>query len=74
MFCAVLTAQALHRILEQKLHGVEWKHTTAHTDQLVSTLVKRLNEASDIYQMFGVLGDVVLLHGYLMQIKMFHGG
>ena len=57
----ILSARALHHILEYKNHGVKWPHQTLSIDQLLSTIIKRLNEASGIYQMFSVLCDVVLI-------------
>ncbi|XP_041943611.1 FAD-dependent oxidoreductase domain-containing protein 2 [Alosa sapidissima] len=57
------TVRAVHRVLEQRYHGNAWPATKLPTSQLLSWLLKRVNEASGPYQMFGVLGDVVLLHG-----------
>ena len=39
---------------------------TASIDQLIAGIVKRINEASGIYQMFGVLGDVIVLDEYVV--------
>ncbi|KAL2101052.1 hypothetical protein ACEWY4_002813 [Coilia grayii] len=57
------TVRAVHRVLEQRYHGNAWPSTKLSTSQLLSWLLRRVNEASGPYQMFGVLGDVVLLHG-----------
>ncbi|XP_075888672.1 FAD-dependent oxidoreductase domain-containing protein 2 [Nelusetta ayraudi] len=57
------TARAVHRVLEQRYHGNTWHSTELLTTQLMSWALKRINEASGIYQMVGVLGDVILLRG-----------
>lgn len=56
-------ARAVHRVLEHRYHGNKWKSTELLTTQLMSWVLKRINEASGIYQMVGVLGDVILLRG-----------
>ncbi|XP_065066498.1 FAD-dependent oxidoreductase domain-containing protein 2-like isoform X3 [Rhopilema esculentum] len=55
------TTRALHHLLEYRNHGVKWPHLTLRNTELLNTLTKRLNEASGIYQMFGVLVDVIVL-------------
>lgn len=57
------TARAVHRILEQRYHNNQWPSTQLLTTQLQSWILKRVDEASGPYQMFEVLGDVVLLRG-----------
>ncbi|KAL4658004.1 FAD-dependent oxidoreductase domain-containing protein 2 [Arapaima gigas] len=57
------TIRAVHRILEQRYHGRAWPSTKLQTTQLLPWLLRRINEASGPYQMFGVLGDIVLLRG-----------
>ncbi|XP_063039743.1 FAD-dependent oxidoreductase domain-containing protein 2 [Engraulis encrasicolus] len=57
------TVRAVHRVLEHRHHGNAWPSTRLPANQLLSRLLKRVNEASGPYQMFGILGDVVLLHG-----------
>ncbi|CAD5126214.1 DgyrCDS14383 [Dimorphilus gyrociliatus] len=57
------TTRALHRLLEWKNHGVVWPHQPAEPfNQLVPWIVKRVNEASAPYQMFQVLGDVIVIN------------
>lgn len=51
----------MHRLLEQRHHGVAWPATRLPITQLTSSLLRRMNEASGLYQMFGVLADVILL-------------
>ncbi|KAJ8345117.1 hypothetical protein SKAU_G00293100 [Synaphobranchus kaupii] len=55
------TVRAVHRVLEQRYHGIAWPSILLSTNQLSSWLLRRVNEASGPYQMFGVLGDIVLL-------------
>lgn len=53
--------RAVHRLLEHRHHGVAWPSTELPTSQLTSAIIRRVNEASGLYQMFSVLADVVLL-------------
>ncbi|XP_027451565.1 FAD-dependent oxidoreductase domain-containing protein 2 [Zalophus californianus] len=55
------TVRAVHRLLEHRHHGVAWPSAQHPISQLTSSIVRRVNEASGLYQMFGVLADVVLL-------------
>uniref|UniRef100_A0A8C3WDV8 FAD-dependent oxidoreductase domain-containing protein 2 n=1 Tax=Catagonus wagneri TaxID=51154 RepID=A0A8C3WDV8_9CETA len=55
------TARAVHRLLEQRHHGVAWPATEHPVTQLASAIIRRINEASGLYQMFSVLADVVLM-------------
>ncbi|WAQ97521.1 FXRD2-like protein [Mya arenaria] len=55
------SARALHRLLEWRYHGNAWPSTTVPHQQLLTHILKRINEASGIYQMFSVLGDVIIL-------------
>ncbi|XP_022529339.1 FAD-dependent oxidoreductase domain-containing protein 2 [Astyanax mexicanus] len=57
------TVRAVHKVLEQRYHNIAWPATRLSTSQLLSWILKRVNEASGPYQMFGVLGDVILLQG-----------
>ncbi|XP_071774619.1 FAD-dependent oxidoreductase domain-containing protein 2 [Centroberyx gerrardi] len=57
------TVRAVHRVLEHRYHSDPWPSTKLLTTQLQSWILKRVNEASGPYQMFGVLGDVILLQG-----------
>lgn len=57
------SARAVHRVLEQRRHGNPWHSTKLLTSQLLSWTLKRINEASGLYQMVGVLGDVIVLQG-----------
>ncbi|XP_032392442.1 FAD-dependent oxidoreductase domain-containing protein 2 [Etheostoma spectabile] len=57
------TVRAVHRVLEQRYHSNPWPSTKLLTSQLQSWILKRVGEASGPYQMFEVLGDVILLRG-----------
>ncbi|XP_029943197.1 FAD-dependent oxidoreductase domain-containing protein 2-like isoform X3 [Salarias fasciatus] len=57
------TVRAVHRVLEQRYHTNNWPSTTLLTTQLQSWILKRVGEASGPYQMFAVLGDLILLRG-----------
>uniref|UniRef100_A0A1A8QS42 FAD-dependent oxidoreductase domain containing 2 n=1 Tax=Nothobranchius pienaari TaxID=704102 RepID=A0A1A8QS42_9TELE len=57
------TARAVHRVLEHRYHANPWPSTKLLTTQLLSWILKRVGEASGPYQMFEVLGDVILLRG-----------
>ncbi|KAM5287928.1 FAD-dependent oxidoreductase domain-containing protein 2 [Ctenodactylus gundi] len=55
------TVRAVHRLLEHRHHGIAWPCTKYPIAQLTSSIVRRVNEASGLYQMFSVLADVILL-------------
>lgn len=56
-------ARAVHRVLQHRYHSNSWPVTKLSITQLQSWILKRVNEASGPYQMYEVLGDVVLLRG-----------
>ncbi|XP_051015860.1 FAD-dependent oxidoreductase domain-containing protein 2 isoform X1 [Acomys russatus] len=55
------TVRAVHRLLEHRHHGITWPSTEHPITQLTSSIIRRVNEASGLYQMFSVLADVILL-------------
>ncbi|NXQ99060.1 FXRD2 protein, partial [Sagittarius serpentarius] len=55
------TTRAVHRLLENRHHGVPWPSTAYPITQLTNSIIKRVNEASGLYQMFSVLADIILL-------------
>lgn len=57
----LIAARALHNLLEWKYEQVPWPSMTAPITELINVIFKRLNEASGTYQMFAVLGDVIIL-------------
>ncbi|XP_069087281.1 FAD-dependent oxidoreductase domain-containing protein 2 [Pleurodeles waltl] len=63
------TVRALHRLLEHRYHGVSWPATHYPITQLITAILRRVNEASGLYQMFEVLGDVVLLRNESLQFE-----
>ncbi|KAH9504274.1 FAD-dependent oxidoreductase domain-containing protein 2, partial [Bulinus truncatus] len=70
------TSQALHHLLEWRFEGVKWPSLTVPINQLINMITKRLNEGSGIYQMYGILGDVIIINRdddtatYLQEIPM----
>lgn len=56
-----ISVRAVHRLLEHRHHGVTWPSTEHPITQLTSSILRRVNEASGLYQMFSVLADVVLV-------------
>ncbi|XP_048812536.1 FAD-dependent oxidoreductase domain-containing protein 2 [Lagopus muta] len=55
------TTRAVHRLLENRHHGVPWPSAVYPITQLTNSIIKRVNEASGLYQMFSVLADIILL-------------
>ncbi|XP_028726894.1 FAD-dependent oxidoreductase domain-containing protein 2 [Peromyscus leucopus] len=55
------TVRAVHRLLENRHHGIAWPSTEHPITQLTSSIIRRVNEASGLYQMFSVLADIILL-------------
>ncbi|XP_063283675.1 FAD-dependent oxidoreductase domain-containing protein 2 [Pelobates fuscus] len=55
------TARTVHRLTEHRYHNIPWKATHYPISQLLNVLIKRMNEASGLYQMFEVLADVVII-------------
>jgi hypothetical protein len=55
--------RALHRILEQRHHGVAWPSTTVGADPaaLTDAVLRRVNRTSALWQQFGFLADVLVL-------------
>jgi len=61
VFCITI-ARALFNLLEWRFEGVPWPSVTLSWMDMVPTIVKRINEASATYQMFSVLGDIILIN------------
>ncbi|PVD38203.1 hypothetical protein C0Q70_00814 [Pomacea canaliculata] len=55
------TTRTLHRLLEWRYEKVLWPHQPIPMAHLMNQLLKRMNEASGLYQMFQILGDVIVL-------------
>lgn len=55
------TARSVHRMMENRYHNIPWPSTQYSISQLLNVLLRRINEASGLYQMFQVLADVILL-------------
>ncbi|XP_072167909.1 FAD-dependent oxidoreductase domain-containing protein 2-like [Diadema setosum] len=63
------TTRALHYLLEWRYHREAWPALRLPITELLDHFVRRLNEASGLYQMFYVLGDIVLLHKDTMEFE-----
>ncbi|XP_075038820.1 FAD-dependent oxidoreductase domain-containing protein 2 isoform X2 [Mixophyes fleayi] len=55
------TARSVHRLTENLYHSIPWPASHYLISQLPNVLLRRMNEASGLYQMFEVLVDVVLV-------------
>ncbi|KAM4021437.1 FAD-dependent oxidoreductase domain-containing protein 2 isoform 2-T2 [Anomaloglossus baeobatrachus] len=55
------TGRSVHRMMENRYHNISWPSTHYSISQLLKVLLRRINEASGLYQMFEVLVDVILL-------------
>ncbi|XP_075689623.1 FAD-dependent oxidoreductase domain-containing protein 2 isoform X2 [Rhinoderma darwinii] len=55
------TVRSVHRMMENRYHNIPWPSTHYSISQLLNVLLRRINEASGLYQMFEVLVDVILL-------------
>ncbi|XP_053325035.1 FAD-dependent oxidoreductase domain-containing protein 2 [Spea bombifrons] len=55
------TARSVHQLTEYGYHGIPWRASCYPISQLLNVLLRRMNEASGLYQMFEVLADVILL-------------
>jgi cation diffusion facilitator CzcD-associated flavoprotein CzcO len=55
--------RALHRIIERRHHEVEWPSVAldATPEAIADAVIARVNRTSALWQLFGFLGDVVLL-------------
>lgn len=67
VFLLYYIVQALHRILEKRNHGVPWPARTLYAPDILNAILRRVNEASDLYQMFTILGDIILLREYVIR-------
>jgi thioredoxin reductase len=56
--------RALHRILERKYHGMVWPHRCLPADPnaLMEAILSRVNRTSALWQLFGVLCDLVMTY------------
>eukprot|EP00731_Ephydatia_muelleri_P029142 Em0020g786a len=55
------TVRALFRHFEWRYHQVAWPSITLPVVDLFEHMLKRINEASGPYQMFGVLADIAII-------------
>ena len=61
MYVLIIVARALFNLLEWRYQAVKWPSVTLPWTDMLNIMIKRNNEASGNYQMFGVLGDVFLI-------------
>ncbi len=57
--------RALHRMLENRHHGVPWpgRDLPADPDALAAAVLERVNRSSALWQQFGVLADMIVPDG-----------
>ncbi|MBM6404553.1 NAD(P)-binding domain-containing protein [Phycicoccus sp. CSK15P-2] len=57
--------RALHHIMRRRHHGCPWPSRTldATPEAITDAVVARINRTSALWQQFGVLADVVTIHG-----------
>lgn len=53
--------RTLHRIFEYRYHQQKWPSIIVPWNSFSNYLIKRINEADGIYQMFGQLVDIILV-------------
>ncbi|MFG3116704.1 NAD(P)-binding domain-containing protein [Streptomyces sp. NPDC048197] len=55
--------RALHRILQERHHGVPWPHqeVVPRTEDLAAAVLDRINRSSGLWQQFGILADVLVV-------------
>lgn len=56
-----VTARVLSKILNWRYHQERWPSEILPLSNLTTAIIRRVNEASGLYQMFAYLGDVILL-------------
>ncbi|XP_069125707.1 FAD-dependent oxidoreductase domain-containing protein 2-like [Argopecten irradians] len=56
------TTRALFNIIRQKYKHKPWPSVRLPLTDISTTIIKRVNEASGLYQMYSVLGDVILIN------------
>lgn len=56
-------ARALYRLLESKYHGTAWpfEEVEQTPEKLVDAMLARINSTSALWQLFGFMGDVIVL-------------
>ncbi|KAM6306773.1 LOW QUALITY PROTEIN: FAD-dependent oxidoreductase domain-containing protein 2-like [Podargus strigoides] len=51
----------VHHLLENRHHSVPWPSRVYPITQLTNSIIKQVNKASGLYQMFSILDDIILL-------------
>ncbi|HUQ57660.1 NAD(P)-binding domain-containing protein [Lentzea sp.] len=53
--------QALHRIVEQRYHGVDWPSRPVAAGDVTEAVIERVNRTSALWQLFAFMADAVLI-------------
>lgn len=55
--------RALHRMLEQKYHEHDWPYRGLRADpeEMMNTVIARVNRTSALWQLFAVMGDLIVV-------------
>ncbi|MCP2244364.1 NAD(P)-binding domain-containing protein [Lentzea aerocolonigenes] len=53
--------RALHRILEQRCHGVDWPSRDVAPEAVADAIIERVNRTSALWQLFAFMADAVLI-------------
>ncbi|GAB2838206.1 NAD(P)-binding domain-containing protein [Lentzea nigeriaca] len=53
--------RALHRILEQRYHGVDWPSLNIDPGAVTDAIIERVNRTSALWQLFAFMADAVLI-------------
>jgi len=53
--------RALHRILEQRCHGVDWPSRQVAPEAVADAIIERVNRTSALWQLFAFMADAVLI-------------
>lgn len=64
-----VTARVLSKILNWRYHQERWPSEILPLSNLTTAIIRRVNEASGLYQMFAYLGDIILLSKLVYRFK-----
>ncbi|MDX8030540.1 NAD(P)-binding domain-containing protein [Lentzea sp. BCCO 10_0856] len=53
--------RALHRIVEQRYHGVDWPSRAVAAGDVTEAIIERVNRTSALWQLFAFMSDAVLI-------------
>lgn len=69
LFQYFVTARVLSKILNWRYHQERWPSEILPLSNLTTAIIRRVNEASGLYQMFAYLGDIILLSKLVYRFK-----